>query len=92
MKTKGLVYTDGENNFHTDRFLPKEKLRELFPEAEYVTLVIQYNRRYFKKKGGEQIGNTDKFKKAKKKSKREKKTSYGHNREKSVFRRRTINL
>jgi len=65
-------------------------LRRLFPDSEYVSLQIQYNKRFFKKKSGE---STAKTKTGKKKSKKEKKTSYGRsNREKAVFRSRAINL
>ncbi len=85
MKTVGLVYSDGDTHRSTERFLSKDELRGAFPEAEYVTLSIQYRRRKFKKKSGSESG----LKKGM--NKRNRKRSYGQSsREKISFGHRII--
>jgi len=40
MKSLSIGYSDGDKHVRTERFLNKTELREMFPEAEYVTLSI----------------------------------------------------
>jgi hypothetical protein len=81
-----MSYSDGEKHIQADNFLPKEKIRELFPDAEYVTLSITMRRRrYARKSGGDEEGG-------KKRQKKKKKRSYGLSREKITIKNKAIHL
>lgn len=81
-----MSYSDGEKHIQVDNFLPKEKLRELFPDAEYITLSITMRRRRYARKGG-----TDE-EGGKKKSKKKRKRSYGLCKEKIIIKNKAIHL
>jgi hypothetical protein len=45
MKRFSIGYSDGEKHVSSERFLSKMELREIFPEAEYITRSVVINRK-----------------------------------------------
>jgi hypothetical protein len=84
-KAIGLSYSDGEKHINVDRFYSKSKLRELFPDAETITLTIQRKRKRFARRGGTVEG-------VKKGAKKSKKKSHGLKSEKIKLMHKVVNL
>ena len=86
MKKIGMTYSDGEKHIQADNFLPKEKLREIFPDAECITLSITIRKRRYARKGGADNEG------GKKEKRKKRKRSYGLCKEKTVIKNKVINL
>lgn len=85
MKTVGLTYSDGETHHSSERFVSKVELREIFPDTEFVSLSIQYRKRFFRKKSCSDESGKKGSKKKKKKS------GYGQlSREKRAFKHKVV--